>query len=422
MTSPPRRRLSRLLAAAVSAAVAGSLLVGCDGGRSADLDTPAPARAGSESSDRAQLADEVVSDLETVLRRRAASAVDLSSLRDRASAELRTLARNARRLDLRDVSLRHLADSVTTLTDRQRDRWGDSAWVSDVQLSWRYAAVDREASVLTVPLVVEATDEGARFVTVGLSQAERLPLWLQGPVRVAKSPRAFVVTTPQHSPRTFLRLADEAAATVERTVPRWRGRLCVEVAADQATFREVAGIPQEQAAAVAAVTTTPDGVNTPGSSQHVYVNPELFDPLNPQGRAIVLAHEAAHVALGAAVIRLPLWLSEGIADYVALADTTLPVTKLAAQILELSRKRGVPRSLPDDERFSGSDRHIGAWYEASWLAVRLIATTYGEDAMWRFYRRSVRDGGTAAAFRDVLDTTRGDFVRRWREHLTQLAA
>ena len=44
-----------------------------------------------------------------------------------------------------------------------------------------------------------------------------------------------------------------------------------------------------------------------------------------------------------------------------------------------------------------------------------------EDALWRFYRQSVRDGGTAAAFRDVLDLDQREFVREWRAYVTALA-
>lgn len=409
------------LATVVCTTVASVVLAGCDASRSADLDGPSSSVTRT-TLDREEQAATVVADLERVLRRGEVRAQDTEGLSDEEATELRVLARNARRLELRDVSLRHLSASSTTLSDRQQERWGESAWVADAQLSWRYGDIDRQPSVLSIPVVFRTDDDDGSFVSTRLPQAERLPLWLAGPVQVARSERAMVVTTPKHSPARFLRFADTAAQTVDVTVPQWQGRLCLEVAADQAGFRDVAGIPQEQAAAVAAVTTTPDGVSTRGAAQHVYVNPKLFGSLSSQGRAIVLAHEAAHVALGAALLQLPLWLSEGIADYVALARSEEPVSRLAAQVLELTRKRGAPRSLPGDARFDGSDRHIGAWYEAAWLAAKLIADTYGEDALWRFYRQAVKDQGTARAFKDELGTTQADFVRDWRDYLSATAA
>ena len=328
---------------------------------------------------------------------------------DDAATELRVLARNARRLDLRDVSLRHLSASATTLSDRQQLRWGDSAWVADAQLSWRYGGIDREPSVLSVPVVFETDEDDGSFVTTRLPQAERLPLWLSGPVQVASSPRAMVVTTAKQPAARFLRYADTAAQTVDVSVPQWRGRLCLEIAADQAGFRDVAGIPQEQAAAVAAVTTTPDGVSTRGRAARLR-QPQALRPAVAAGARDRAGARGGTRRAGAALLELPLWLSEGIADYVALARSDEPVSRLGAQILELTRERGAP-ALPGDARFDGSDRHIGAWYEAAWLAAKLIADTYGEDALWRFYRQAVKDQGTARAFREVLGTTQADFVR-----------
>ena len=328
---------------------------------------------------------------------------------------------NADRLALAGVTLRHLSDSATALAEGQRERWGDAAWVADVQVTWRYRGVDRASSSLTVPMVFTHSAGDVHLVTADLPQTERAPLWLVDTVRVARSGAAVAVTSGEHSARQFLRFAVRAARTVRVSLPSWRGVLCIEVPAGQSGFKTVSGVPHQQAAAVAAVTTTPDGSNVEGSPQHVYVNPRLFEPLAAEGRQIVLSHEAAHVALGAALLDLPLWLSEGIADHVALLRSATPVETLGAQILRQTREQGAPRALPDARRFDGSDRKIGAWYEAAWLAVRLIADTYGETALWRFYRQSVRDEATEAAFRDVLGTSQAAFVQRWREHLAELA-
>lgn len=405
---------------AAAIAVATLPLVACDDVRSADLD-----RGGDQSAapDRAGAATVVISRLQRALRAGDPAAAAALAAPGAAAArqELRRTANNAARLRLRGLVLRYLSDSTTTLTQAQRSRWGDAAWVADVEVAWRYGGADRATSVLTVPVALSQQSDKTRVLTIDLPQAERLPLWLEDEVRVARGRNAMAVTTPAHSAREFLAYAERADRTVRASLPSWSGVVCVEVPRDQASFRDVAGVPQRQAAAIAAVTTTPDGTTAQGAPQHVFVNPRLFDPLEAEGRAIVLSHEAAHVALGAALLDVPMWLSEGIADHVALAASTTSVDLLAAQILRQTRKDGPPRKLPGGPEFDGSDDRIGAWYEAAWLAVRLIADTYGEDALWRFYRRSVRAGATESAFRDVLGVSQGEFVRAWRAHLAVLA-
>ncbi len=135
----------------------------------------------------------------------------------------------------------------------------------------------------------------------------------------------------------------------------------------------------------------------------------------------MISHESAHVALGAALTQMPLWLSEGTADWVALRRSPLPVDRLASQVLGWVRDNGGPKALPGPGAFDGSDERIGAWYEAAWLAVKHLADTYGADRLLRFYRASERAGRTDQAFRDVLGTTEKAFVRDWRSYLSSLA-
>ncbi len=134
-----------------------------------------------------------------------------------------------------------------------------------------------------------------------------------------------------------------------------------------------------------------------------------------------MSHEAAHVATDAATASLPTWLLEGFADYVALAHVDLPVSVTASQVLRQVRDEGVPRRLPSKADFESESTSLGASYEAAWLACRLLAETYGEQRLIRFYERSDRDGDTGTAFREILGTSEEEFTRQWREHLAELA-
>ncbi len=67
---------------------------------------------------------------------------------------------------------------------------------------------------------------------------------------------------------------------------------------------------------------------------------------------------------------------------------------------------------------------MAAAYEASWLACRLLADTYGERRLVGFYGQVARLGGGDGAVRRAfasLGTTEADFVRLWHARLRELA-
>jgi hypothetical protein len=350
----------------------------------------------------------------------AAAAEELADPADaRARRELRTLVLNAERLRLEDVAFRYLTEAESELTAAEQQRFGTDAWVSDVQVSWRVSGADPATSSVDLPLVTSWTGEEPVFESFRTG-SERVPLWLLTALQ-RRSAGPVTVLGPRAQLSVLARQAALALRTVQRTVPGWRGPLVVEAAPDGAAFRKASGLTGDAAAQIAAVTATTDGSALPDAPVHVFLNPEIHTPLGPEGQQIVLSHEAAHVALGAVGTSAPLWLSEGVADYVALVDSPIPVTVLAAQILGRVREQGPPRRLPGSAEFDGTDDAIGAWYEAAWLAARLLADEYGERRLFDLYRRTNAGTPLDDAMRDVLGTTEGAFVRQWRDHLDELA-
>ncbi len=117
----------------------------------------------------------------------------------------------------------------------------------------------------------------------------------------------------------------------------------------------------------------------------IVVNPWVFDGLGPIGRHVVVSHEATHVATGATTVSMPLWVAEGFADYVGVGSVDVPLRVSARAAVRQIRKSGLPDRLPRDSAF-----HAGggaeATYEEAWLAMRLIARQYGQDAPGRLLR------------------------------------
>jgi len=171
---------------------------------------------------------------------------------------------------------------------------------------------------------------------------------------------------------------------------------------------------------VAAVTTTVDGSTRAGAPVAIVVNAAVFDGLGPLGAHVVITHEATHAATNAAVVDMPLWVAEGFADYVGVGAADVPFSVSARAVLREIRATGVPARLPRSPDFSAGRRGLEVSYEEAWLANRLIAQTYGERRLVRFYTAVVRHPDQVdAAFRG-LGTTPEAFAQDWRDYLSRL--
>ncbi len=344
-----------------------------------------------------------------------------------ARRELATLVHNVRTLGVTDLSMRYVATDPTRPSSGQPSAASD-AWVGQVQVRWRLRGVDRGQASVRLPMTLSGGRHGAsaRFLTARHSPAGDQPvvepLWLLGAVSVARTSRSLVVTSGGHPAAEYSRLADRAVTAVRRVLPRWTGRLVVEVPGDRGGLARVLGSGSSSYARIAAVTTTEDGSARAGAPVHIFVNARVFDPLGPHASQIVMSHEATHVATGAALSTMPTWLLEGFADYVALDNVGIPVTVAASQILAQVRAHGAPAHLPDSSDFDAHHSGLGASYESAWLACRLLSRTYGERRLVRLYRAV--DGGASvpAALRTVLGTDQATFTAAWRDDLRRLAA
>ena len=137
---------------------------------------------------------------------------------------------------------------------------------------------------------------------------------------------------------------------------------------------------------IAAVTT---GSFESGLSRgdRVVVNPSAWRTLGSLGRRVVLAHEMTHLATRAITVDdVPIWLSEGFADYVAYQAVEVPTNVVAGDVLDDVRTGNGPKNLPEDADFDAARGDIAAAYEGAWLACRMIAERYGQKTAHRVVR------------------------------------
>ncbi|MFZ1285617.1 MAG: hypothetical protein WAR57_01105, partial [Candidatus Phosphoribacter sp.] len=178
----------------------------------------------------------------------------------------------------------------------------------------------------------------------------------------------------------------------------------------------------------------------PAGADRVILRPSGLSRLTTAGRRVVLTHELTHVSLRAQSIHdLPVWLSEGFAEWVAFRDEGLPVRTIAAVLLERVRAQGPPRSLPTEADFAGQDGEAGvaAAYQGSWLAAQRIVRERGAQALVALLRELGGDPDVLApvesaelapdelALERAMSRHIGDgreqFVTLWRAELVALA-
>lgn len=336
---------------------------------------------------------------------------------DDARALLAGVAANAGALRLRDVSLRYVTETGPVRPD--------GSWPASADLTWRIPGVDRGVARTEVSVDLVAEDDGAAVVGLG-GGGRRTPVWFAGPARVTRTAGAAVVVASALGRQEAERYAAMVRAAVPRVravLPRWHSGLAVEVPATAGGVDEALGARPGQYARVAAVTASADGSTSADAPVRIVVNPEEMGRLGRGGAQVVMTHEAAHVATGAAVStgNLPLWLVEGFADHVALRDAGLPLSETAGQVARQVRDEGLPARLPTPDEFDTvTGEHLGAAYEAAWLACETIADAAGERALVRTYRSVEAGAALETALRREAGFGVAELTRRWRQRLAAL--
>jgi hypothetical protein len=315
---------------------------------------------------------------------------------------------------------------VASFTARYVDDVGavglDGGWQAAVDLTWRFDGFDR-APVHEEVLVGFESGGGAVGVTSIGGGDRRSPLWLSGPIEVRRTADTLVLATTAPEADLVAGRAAAAVPVVRDVLPQWDGKLVVEVPGSEEALDAALGADPGSYADIAAVTASVDGTVTPDSQVHVFVNPDVYDDLEPVGGQVVLSHEATHLATGAPLTSgVPLWLLEGFADYVALHAVDLPITTTAGQIIQQVRADGAPDHLPGQPEFDRADSHLGAAYESAWVACLVLADAGGQDALVRLYEQVSRGRDLDGQLRQEFGLTEAELTARWRQRLQELAA
>ncbi|MCW2784301.1 MAG: hypothetical protein JWP74_818 [Marmoricola sp.] len=102
----------------------------------------------------------------------------------------------------------------------------------------------------------------------------------------------------------------------------------------------------------------------------------------------ITRHELTHVAVGTRDDGAPIWLAEGIAEYMGARDLPRSQRRIATVAVDRARE-GVP-DMPASATFNGPDQ---AWnYALAWMACDYIVATQGAPRLWELMA-ALHNGG-----------------------------
>lgn len=311
---------------------------------------------------------------------------------------------------------------------------GPGAWVARVAGHYSLAGFDTAQRDFESYFTVVHRPDGWRLAddTDGGTQPQ---LWDLPRLTVLRAPTVLVVGTgPASRLRPYLELGSLAVSRVSAVwSAKWNHRLVLVVPASSAQMAEQLGQQEADVEQVVAVTDGPFDTAGRAGADRVVVNPGAFARLQERGQQVVVTHETTHVAVRASTNRpVPLWLSEGMADYVGYQQVGVTRRQVAAALLDRVRRGRGPTALPGPGDFDPSHTTIAPSYNAAWLAACRVADRWGQEALVRLYLSAATrahpsdgpgdaDANTAAAFESVLHTSQAAFTKSWLAYLRQLA-
>jgi hypothetical protein len=327
-----------------------------------------------------------------------------------------------------------------TLADTRPATAADDGWTARLRLSYRLRGFDRKEIVATQYLTFDRRPR-VGWVVSGDGTAHGLrddpQIWDGGVLTVVHGRHTLVLGEggPDFGDgemraaelRDIARRLDAGVSAVTAVVgDRWARRVVALAPATEQQAETLAGDMRNLGDIAALATAVGDGAA--GGGDRVVLTPSAFGRLNELGRRVVLTHELVHVAMGGALdTHTPMWLIEGLADYVGYKGTGVPARSAARELAAIVRSGGLPSSPPDRADFADSagDR-LSAAYEEAWLACRMIAERYGEGTLVRLYRTAQSepfDTGDPRieerALRTVLGLGSSEFASRWRAYVRE---
>lgn len=206
--------------------------------------------------------------------------------------------------------------------------------------------------------------------------------WESRPVQVRRGAGVLVIFDDASvaAARPLLRDLEAAVSDVASRVPyAWDGTVVLYALSDSTFISSLDDLPGDEPEDLDAIAfTVPAGPGDPQpAATRIALNPRILDR-SDAARERLLRHELTHVALGERDDNAPVWLAEGLAEWVSVQVLPDRKRRIGADALAAAR-RGVD-VMPDDDSFNDTDAAVH--YATAWWACEYLATAFGATAPW----------------------------------------
>lgn len=215
------------------------------------------------------------------------------------------------------------------------------------------------------------------------NDAEGQP-WDQGTVRVRLGLGVLAVFDAGTLPEAHrvITAVERGIADVRPRVPytEWNGSIVVYALSDTRyleSLDDLTGDPTAVDGVTVSLPTSPTNPLIAGT--RVVLSPQAVVEGGTMRLERLVRHELTHVAVGVHDDGAPLWLSEGLAEWVSVRALT-PQERTIDPAAVAAAEAGELDELPGEEAFGSSDPDVA--YAQAWWVCEWIAVTYGEQGVW----------------------------------------
>jgi hypothetical protein len=206
--------------------------------------------------------------------------------------------------------------------------------------------------------------------------------WDLGPIQVRNGAGVLGIFDDASLPAApkLVASAERGIEAVAAVVPyEWSRSVVVYALADPSYLRSIEDVPggdPDVLDGVAFPVPAAPGDPTPAATRFA-LNPRMLDRAGP-ARDRLVRHELTHVALGTRDDAVPVWLCEGLAEYVSVQPMR-PAARRVSERAVRAAEQGF-EDLPDDASFNGADTDTN--YALAWFACEYLARSFDPTVPW----------------------------------------